>query len=286
MPLRRWTLILLCIATGCGRSDKAVAHGVKVSGTSSDSTTTIAVTGEWPAELGAALVIPSDTENLAVVLYPATQTPQLDAQSQLTLLAPSGDTLRVRVGVSSPDSAHCGDAPIVHLTHATPLLWSIGLSGAKARQLRSDSLEGLSPGDSLLYSTEAPRRASAVSATVSTRLTGLPFSLTALRRLRFADTTIIAALLSRRVNQEANPVEERTFVIAESAGSSPFSTVHSDRSDGTEESAAHFDLLGAFKTPSALYLVITTDTPAGSTIEILERSGGAWRVRWTRTIAC
>lgn len=285
MPLRRWSLIL-CATAACGRGDSVPStRSGNAAGASADSTP-IAVRGEWPLDLGAALVIPADTENLALVLYPASQTASVDAKSQFLLLAPGGDTVRVRVGVSTGDSAHCGDAPIIHLAPATPLLWSVGFSDAAARPMRSDSLESLSAPDSLLYSTEAPRLASAVSARMSTRLSGLPFALTALRRVRFGDTTIIAAQLSRRVNQEANPVEERTFIIAERDGSSPFATAHSSRSEGTEDTAAHYDLLGAFKTPSSIYLILTTDTLSGSTIEILERSAAGWRVRWTRTIAC
>jgi len=286
MPLRRLAVVLL-VAAGCGRTDSVRStRDSGLSGSAPDSTPAIAVSGEWPPDLGAALAIPSDTENVAVLLYPATASARTDQKARFTLVAASGDTLRVRVAVAGRDSAHCGDAPMIRLARAAPMLWSLGLSGATARPMRSDSIDAISHEDSLLYSTEAPRLASVVSATATSRLSGLPFALTALRRVRFGDTTIIAAQLARRVNQEANPAEERTFVIAERHGSLPFATVHSDRSDGTEETAAHFDLLGALRTPSAVYLIIATDAPSGSTIEILERSAGAWRVRWTRTIVC
>ena len=54
----------------------------------------------------------------------------------------------------------------------------------------------------------------------------------------------------------------------------------------SEESASHFDLIGAFRAGTTLYLVVSTDAQSGSTVEILERAGGTWRVRWTRSIAC
>jgi len=284
MCVRRLCLILWVVAA-CGPRDVPASHG-RASGVATDSTAAIAMSGDWPSELGTSLVIPADTESTAVLLYPASISVVADPSAQFTLLAPDGDPVRVRVGVTASDSAHCGDAAILHLVRATPLLWSVGLAGTTARPLWSDSLDAFAAADSALYSVEAPRLASIVSARLSTRLSGLPFALSGVRRIQFGDTTIIAAQLTRRVNQEANPVEERTFVVAERAGSAPFTTVHSNRSEGSEDTAAHFDLLGAFRTTSALYLIVTTDTPSGSTIEILERSAGNWRVRWTRTISC
>ncbi len=280
-PLAVW---LILVAVACGGADKA-PDAARASTFEVDSTP-VAVSGLWPAELGDALVIPSDTENVAVVLYPASLTASLDPKSQLTLLAPGGDTVRVRVGVSSMDTVHCGDAPMVRLGRATPEVWSLGVGGLTARTIHADSIEGLSPADSLAYSVEAARMASAVTTGNGSRLRGLPFSLVSVRRLRLGDTTILAAQLVRRVNLEANPAEERTFVIGERTSSSPFTTVHSDRSEGTEETAAHYDLIGAFRAGAATYWVISTDAPNGSTVQMLERVGGKWSLRWARSISC
>src|SRR6185295_19677726 len=112
---------------------------------------------------------------------------------------------------------------------------SIGLAGGVARSLKSDSIESLSQADSTRYGVVTARLASGASAATPSRLTGLQFSLTALRRVRLGDTTIIVAQLVRRVNQEASPAEERTLIVAEQRGSSEFVAVHSSRSEGTEE---------------------------------------------------
>lgn len=287
MRLRCLTLFMVVVAAACGRADDARnTPGIGASGATLDSTITVAMTGEWPADLGTALVIPSDTENLAVVLYPAVFITPLDPKTPFALVTSGGDTVRVRVRVTGLDSAYCGDAPTVRLSRGTPLVWSIGITDGAARPMRADSLDAVSSADSLLYSTEASRLASAVSVGAPSRLAGLPFALTSLRRLRVGDTTIIAAQLVRRVNQEANPAEERTFVIAEQAASAPFKAVYSMRSEGTEETTAHFDLIGALGTGPVTYLVLAMDSPSGSTVEVLERSGGTWRVRWTRSIGC
>jgi hypothetical protein len=283
MPRRRATLILLMVAASCGRSDSA-SQTLRGSSSAVADSAAVAVSGEWPLDLGTALVIPADTENLAVILYPATPSARIDPKSEIVLLGSGGDVVRSNA-TAATDSAHCGDAPMLGVGRSASATWSVGLSGAKARAVLSDSLEMMSHSDSVLYQTEGSRLASTVSG-ASARHTGLPFSLVAVRRLRFADTTIVALQLVRRVNQEANPAEERTLVVAERVGSGAFTAVHSDRSEGTEEMAAHFDLIGAFRAGSTLYLMISSDAATGSTIQILERSGGTWRVRWTRSISC
>ena len=78
MPLRRLALIL-GVATACGKADSARnTNDASTSGAAQDSTAAIAVSGEWPPDLGAALLIPSDTENVAVVLYPAMPNTPMD----------------------------------------------------------------------------------------------------------------------------------------------------------------------------------------------------------------
>lgn len=286
MPRRRLVLsaCIAGIAAACGRTDRVGESAGAGTSAALPESTSVSVSGEWPAELGSALVVPSDTENLAVVLYP-TAPMTLDPKIGLALVGPGGDAVRIRVGVSGMDSAHCGDAPMLRLARSTPLVWSIGVTSA-ARPIRMDSLDALPSSDSVLYTTEVARLGSVMSAARTSRLAGLPFAITALHQLRLGDTTILAAQLVRRVSQEANPVEERTFIIAERSKGSPFVVAHGGRSEGTEETVAHFELLGALRGATAIYLVVTTDSPAGSTVEILERSGGTWRVRWTRSIAC
>jgi hypothetical protein len=285
MARRRLAVLLMVAAVACGGSNDARTSGASGAVIEVDSTP-VAVNGMWPDELGSVLVIPSDTENLAVVLYPASLLANIDPKTQLTLFAPGGDTVRIRVGLTSMDTVHCGDAPLIRLGRATPQSWSLGVGGTTARTLRSDSIEALTAADSLAYSTAAARMASAVVSDNGSRFRGLPFSLASVRRVRFGDTTIIAAELVRRVNQEANPAEERTLVVGERTSKSDFEIGFSDRSEGTEETAAHYELIGAFRSGAALYLVISTETPNGTMVNVLERVRGYWSLRWTRSIVC
>lgn len=283
---RRLAVLGTVAAAACGGSDNARSSaGASASAIEVDSTP-VAVNGVWPDELGEALVVPADTENLAVVLYPASLVATLDPKTQLTLIAAGGDTVRARVGVTQLADVHCGDAPLVRLGRTPALPWSLGVGGSPARTMRADSVESFSAEDSLAYSIAAVRMASSIAPGNGSRFNGLPFSLASTRRLRIGDTTIIAAELVRRVNQEANPAEERTFIIGERTSTNEFEIGYSDRSDGLEETVAHHEMLGAFRAGAVIYLVLATDAQHLSTVSVLERVRGTWSIRWTRSIVC
>ena len=273
-----------CLAA-CGRPDTPRA-GEPIRANNTTATEVATVTGEWPLELGAMLVVQSDTENLAIVVYPVTPGA---AEASLTLVSSSGDTVRRRMALGVQDSLHCGDATIGRLSRSTPPLWSIGIQSTAAVPLRTDSMDALTATDSAQISTEMGRLASAVDAEQASRFTGLPFTLSTLRRLRVDGHEVVAAQVVRRVNQEADPLEERTLIVAERATATleQFTTVHSGRSQGSEDNIDHFDLLAALRTARGTLLVIARERPTGTTFDILERNAaGVWTVKWSRSIVC
>jgi len=280
-----WTELTVagCIAA-CGGSDTPRGGGPI---RASNAATEVApVTGEWPAELGAMLVVQSDTEDFALVLYPVEPGA---AKASLALVSSSGDTVLRRVALGVQDSLHCGDATIGRLSRSTPPSWSIGIQSAAAVPLRTDSMDALSAADSVLYAAEMARLASAVGAQQTSRFTGLPFTLTTLRRLRVDGREVVAAQVVRRVNQEADPLEERTLIVAErgTVTREQFTTVRSGRSEGSEDNIDHFDLLAALRTGRGTLLVIAQEKPTGTTFDILERNAaGDWALKWSRSIVC
>src|SRR6476659_7863184 len=64
----------------------------------------------WDPELGALFVVPSDTDNVAVVLFPDDEDAGVPATARVTLLGPGGDTAQMTM--SRTDSLQCGDAPM------------------------------------------------------------------------------------------------------------------------------------------------------------------------------
>src|SRR5258708_37464819 len=96
------------------------------------------------------------------------------------------------------------------------------------------------------------------------RFTGLPFAVVQLWRARLPDgSTVMAATLRRQINQEDSPLEERTFIIAESDSTAPdgYAKVYSEQSSGEEETVESRELLAAVTFPpaAAIDLVVSHD---------------------------
>lgn len=242
-------------------------------------------TGEWAADLGTVLLVPSDTDATAIVVYPDAA-PAADS-TRFTLFTSGGEAVGPGVTVRGTDSLECGGAAVVNLSGGAFGTWSVGLAGA-TRVLRSDSLESLARRDSAQLVATLARMASTITTRQETRFNGLPFSVVRARRLSVGGTRVVAAHLVRKLPQEASPLEEHTFVIAERPLSSDSLLLrYQQRSEGTEETAEHFEVLAAIGTERATLLVLARDNATGTRYQILERSAtGAWRVRWTRPLAC
>lgn len=241
--------------------------------------------GEWAAELGGILLVPSDTDNAAIVVYP--DAPTAPDSTRFTLFTSGGEAAASNVLVRGTDTLECGGAPVVHLSGGSFGTWSVGLAGA-VRILRSDSLESLAPRDSAHVVASLARMASTITAREETRFAGLPFSVTRARRFSVDGTRIVTAHLVRKLPQEASPLEEHTFVIAERPLSSDSLLMrYHQRSEGTEETAEHFETIVAASGAKATLLLLARDHATGTRYQILERSStGVWRVRWTRSLAC
>jgi hypothetical protein len=118
------------------------------------------------------------------------------------------------------------------------------------------------------------------------RFAGLPFVVRALWRFNVAGgPQVVVANLSRQINQEATPLEERTFLIAERKGTdSTLTTAYSERSYGAEETIQNRDVLaaalvGASRNPA---LIIGRDYGDATAYGLIERGDdGKWRARWS-----
>lgn len=278
----------LVLAAACSRADSPARRESAV-GTSAQTVAPAAAKAtDWDTEVGALLLVPSDSDNSAIVLYPGPDDESLPASASVTLLNPSGDT--ARAVVTRTDSLECGDAPMVRLDGASSGVWSAGTVGRGAPTIRMDSIESLAAADSAKLAADIARLASGLPMRDSSRFAGLPFAVVAARRFSFGGRDIIVAHLARRLNQEAQPLEERTFVVAERAtgsNSDRYSVSYHQRSEGTEDTAEHFDVLAGMRGRNGPILLIARDQLASTRYEILERdNNGAWRVRWARTLAC
>src|SRR5438445_4143950 len=210
-----FTLILLCALPWTLSCKRKPAPGG--AGSASDTARAInAATNaasDWASELGQMLVVPSDSDNTAVVLYPNDPNARLMGSQLTTLVNAAGDTTRVEL--VALDSQECGDAPVVRLNGAAPPSWSVGLMARSAKLVRTDSIEALSSADSARLAADLARLASALATQRGSRFTGLPFAVLGAHRFEADGRQYLVGQLVRRLNQEAAPREERTFVIAE-----------------------------------------------------------------------
>ena len=274
--------ILTVLIIACGHSDVPPARDSArpTAGATASATRSSA---NWFPGLGAALLVPSDSDSSAILLYPDDVADL--RRDAVTLVDAGGDTSTARVDTASDQQ--CGDAPIVRVAGAPPS-WSAGFVGLSASPLRMDSIESLAPRDSARLAADIARLASGIPTAATSDFRGLPFAVAATHQLHWGDRDVLVAHLVRRLNQEASPREEHTLLIAERAASqTPYAVVFNQRSEGSEETAEHFDVLAALRVGDSLVVLIARDQDATTQYDLLERSvTTAWRTRWTRKVGC
>jgi hypothetical protein len=245
---------------------------------------------DWAGELGQLLVVPADSDNAAVVIFPDFPSPRLVASAPMTLLSAGGDTIVARGELVATESEQCGGAPLIQLSESVAASWSIGLLRRTAATLRLDSIEALPSPDSAQLADDLARLASKLSTDQESRFAGLPFTVLGAHLAEEQGRQIVVAHLVRRLPQEASPLEEHTLIIGERQSASddaPWTTAYTQRSEGTEDSAEHFTILAAVRGSDRTLLLLARDQLERTRYEILERSpSGSWRSRWSRTLVC
>ena len=119
--------------------------------------------------------------------------------------------------------------------------------GGVVSPLPMDSMPSLGRADSLDALTNLTRLASAMPNDSAGRFTGLPFVVRAIWRLSIPNgPPAFIGFVRRQINQEATPLQELTFIIAErSPADSTMNAVYSERSYGDEETIESRDILAA-----------------------------------------
>ena len=111
-------------------------------------------------------------------------------------------------------------------------------------------------------------------------------------RVKLPDgNTAVVAALRRQINQEDSPLQERTFIIAEtdSLESDGFSLAYAQRSSGPEETVESRELLAAVRFPSSsVEFIVAHDFGDESSYGIVERAAPRkWNLRWmSRRFSC
>lgn len=293
------TAIVISLAR-CRRDER---HGA------ADSTSTLAIAGGdsvsarrnasgWNPAAGPALLVQGPTRDEAIVLWPtaedSTAVLELDSASAhrvpVTLLGRGGARISAQLGLPVGEGTdECERWPL-RVPPGNPGTWSVGFVGRQVAAMPLDSVDVLSARDSMALVAEASRLASSVSAPTSASFQGLRFTAHDIRRFRPAPgVDALVAHVVRRVNQEANPQEEQTLLIAErdsGVTSGRYQLAYAERAFGREEAVATPEVLVGMHlgSPSAT-LLVARDSDEGVTYSFLERTGPRrWRKGWVSTV--
>jgi hypothetical protein len=298
----RTSAILLTSAllgtSACDRSAPAVRSDSSATTLDKDSTGTALVTNNsgWTSAMGPALFVQGENRDEAIVLFPAetertgeaTLAALANSSAEIVLFGRGGTRMTAQLGgAATGTDAECRVWPLRSIHgEGTDNTWAVGFIATRVSPLALDSIEVLSSRDSLALAAEASRLASVVTATTSPSFQGLRFAAHDVRRFETAPgIQAIVAHLIRKVNQEANPQEEQTLLIAErdsGVTNGPYQLVYAERTNGLEETTTTPEVIAGVHIAGRPTLVVARDGEEGVSYALLERVGARqWRIRWT-----
>jgi len=252
-----------------------------------DSANAAVTAATWDPDAGPVLLVSTETPSKAFVLIPdsANTTAGLAAiphPASVTLFGRNGTVQNAELPEVT-DASACATATLSAAPPPRP--WSVGFVGGVVAPVAVDSIESLSHNDSTSFTIGVTRLASALPNDTAGRFSGLPFVVRAVWRFAIPQgPLVVAATLSRQINQEATPLQERTFIVAERSGAdTTLSSVYSERSYGDEETVESRDMLAAILLGGARNPAIILSHDFGNAVAyaIIERGDdGRWRARW------
>jgi hypothetical protein len=306
--------IVLALVAACERTTPAPGRKDTAVTVVPPPETTIVAAPEvstWDSTAGPALFVAGSTPAEALVIAPrytdTTATTALDS-ARVDLAPLRGIRLDLfnggkRVGIariaSTTGSARtdsCRTWPAARLDvaaddSAATSEWNVAFEAGHAAEMTLDSIAGLPSADSATFAADIARIASALPGDTSAAFRGLPFVVNKAWRARMPNgRLLLAAIVVRNVNQEANPRQERILLVAERDSAAPrgrYATQYSERVTGLEETLETTDLvamllLGTDRRPT---LIIARDTGSGSSYALIERIAGQWQRRWASAYA-
>ena len=300
------TILLTAMANACDRSTPAVARKDTVVPVTPPPETTVVAKPEqstWDSTAGPALFVVGATPSEATIIIPRfTDTTSLDSVQfdlsrvraiQIELFASGKRVGAARVGATaSPTrSDSCRRWPTARLDisagdTAAAREWTVGFETGHATAVALDSIASLPTADSARFAADIARIASSLPGDTATVFRGLPFVVNNAWRMREPNgQMLVAAVVIRNVNQEANPRQERILLLAarDTTVSSPrYVPQYFERITGLEETVETTDLvamvlLGADRRPT---LIVARDAGHGLSFALIEQIAGKWQHRW------
>lgn len=289
-------VLLIGVIEACSTDKKPAADTTIVSSTPSNQPTILPVNTGWQDSIsGPMLVLPVADNSAAVsIVLPMMNDSTLSHDSTVNADAlrgttidlfdrsgPAGSAQLLSRAQSSPTEG-CLAWPVLSLRAPIAKPWQVGFKTGAASSIPLDSLEAVTPSDSVSITTELARLASALPASNDPAFQGLPFSV---RKAYRTKQGILVGDIVRKINEEANPREEHLLLIAEPNPSdhAHYVTVFHSRAAGAEEAVRTSDVLAAvqFKRNKHIALVVSFGYENGNRAALIERMlNGSWRVTW------
>ncbi|MBC7792051.1 MAG: hypothetical protein H7Z74_19060 [Anaerolineae bacterium] len=315
----RWLLPAIMVALTLGGCEKAVEQAPvdtaePVQPVQSDTTTAVQPPSAWNSEAGLVFFVRDPEAQGVMVVFPQYADSTLPDTIRFDQSVVRGMTVDIlnRAGLAGQmrvDSMEpttwadgCIDWPRAVLSRAdTGLLresWNAAFIAGRVRAVSLDSMESLSAADSAQLVVQLTRLASAIPEPLSSSFRGLPFVVRSAHRFTAAPGIVaVVADIVRKVNLEANPLEEHILMIAERSAADPkgqWKTVYTERASGVEERIETTDLLAAIGftgvagesggrgVAGRTALLIARVSDETRAYALIERPGpGKWEVRWT-----
>ncbi len=286
-------LTVVLAAVGCDRKSDTPANDTAGLAGSPPDDSAPPETGTnpgWENRNGPALLVMGATPGEARIVLPAEMDASVgrppSALTMVTLVAREGRVSRARVLEVSPHvDPQCVAWPSATLRDSvgsTLTPWSVGFIDTRLTALPLDSLEAFSHADSTRLTSDLARIASALEDDTVASFRGLPVIVREMRRFKPApNVEALVADVARRLATEANPREERIFMIAERVNGGPLVLRYWSRASGPEDVVESGDALAAVRfADGRVAMLVALESASVRYALLLRNERGAWHVQW------
>ena len=292
MKLFRRSVVVVAVTLGAAcerrKAPPATESAAQQPTPAPDSATAAVSAPLWDQSAGPVLLVSTDAPIRALVFVPdstnrASALANIPRPASVTLFGRNGSVQTAELPAISDTSA-CATATLN--AAPPPRAWNIGFIGGVVSPIAMDSVGALSLVDSAALTVGLNRLASALPNDSAGRFSGLPFVVRSIWRFAVPPSSqYIVGTLSRSINQEATPLQERTLLVAErSLTDSTLTTVYSERSYGEEETVETREIIAAVLLGGSRNVAIVFSRDYGDAVAyaLVERGDdGKWRLRWT-----
>lgn len=282
------TVVVLAAAAACERTTRTPSVDTTHAVSRPDTTTRApAPQSAWDrTRFGSVLLVAGDDPTTALAVFPDSGVDSSLAGKSATLVGRAGDSEDAHVRARAETHGDvCAGYPAWRVSRAGAVApWAFGLVGARVQPIKLDSLAGLAHPDSAQLTAQATRLASMLpTGGGEDRFEGLPFAVRALWRFAVPKGEVMVSGLMRQVNQEAQPLEERTMILAErDSGTTEWRTAYYERSRGADETVEARDVVAAaYVGGTGPLLVVARDYSDAAAYSVIERTANGWRLVWT-----